>query len=52
MITGKGLRKFVIYTLVSILGMFASRYVPEELFYFWCFISLLIGHIINLKNYK
>lgn len=45
-------RKFLVYTLVSLAGMYISHYIPRKYFPVWVVVSLLIGHIINLKNYR
>ena len=45
-------KQFLIYSLVSLAGMLISHYVPEDLFFYWVGLSLLIGHLVNLKNYK
>lgn len=48
----KKLKQLFIYSGVSLLGMLISHYVPHQYFWYWVAASLIIGHIINLKNYR
>lgn len=45
-------KQFLIFTLVSVAGMMVSHFIPRKYFWYWMIVSLIIGHIINRKNYK
>lgn len=45
-------RQLIIFTLVSIAGMMVSHFIPTRLFWYWVIVSLLIGHLVNRKNYQ
>ena len=46
------IKQQIIFYSQSIIGMVISHYIPNNLFWFWIAISLYIGHLINIKNYK
>lgn len=48
----KWFKQFAIYTIISLAGMMVSHFVPHNLFWYWVAVSLLIGHIVNIRNYK
>lgn len=45
------LKQLIIYSVVSLSGMLISHFIPTKLFPYWVIASLIIGHIINRKNY-
>ncbi len=45
-------KQFFIFSSMSLLGMLISHYIPTTYFVYWVVISLLIGHLINVQNYK
>jgi len=50
--SGIRIRQQIIFYCQSILGMLISHFIPTYLFWFWIAVSLYIGHLINIKNYK
>jgi hypothetical protein len=44
--------KFTIFTITSLAGMIISHLVPSVYFWYWVALSLLLGHLINLKVYS
>lgn len=37
---------------MTVSGMLISHYIPHKFFWYWVVISLILGHLINLMNYK
>lgn len=52
MISVKSLKQLFIFTVVSLVGMLVSHYIPRPYFWYWAAVSLIIGHWVNRKNYK
>lgn len=46
------IKQQLIFYTQSIAGMLISHYIPTKLFWLWVAVSLYLGHLINVKNYK
>lgn len=45
-------KQFIVYTIMTVVGMFISHYIPTEYFPYWVPTSLLLGHAVNIWNYR
>lgn len=47
-----GTRKYIIFTLQTILGAIIAHAIPTCMLWVWIPLSITIGHFINNFNYK